>query len=109
MWVCCVAVALALRCHSCWSERNTLMWCACVRPQVSAAAAAAAVASPNSAALNPRPLAGGYNPHGGLSAVQADIMNFFNAPDAQGDAGISLDDVSGCLLLQLPLSVLCSS
>lgn len=42
------------------------------------------------------PFAGGYNPQGGLSAVQADIMNFFNAPDAQGDAGISLDDVSWC-------------
>lgn len=41
--------------------------------------------------------AGGYNPNGGLSAVQADIMNFFNAPDAQGDTGISLDDVSGLL------------
>lgn len=37
--------------------------------------------------------AGGYNPHGGLTAVQSDVMSFFSAPDAQGDAGISLDDV----------------
>ncbi|PSC71498.1 replication A 32 kDa subunit [Micractinium conductrix] len=30
---------------------------------------------------------------GGLSAVQNDILTIFNGPDAQGDAGISVDDV----------------
>ncbi|PRW56187.1 replication A 32 kDa subunit A-like [Chlorella sorokiniana] len=54
---------------------------------------APAAAAPAAGGYGGAPAAGGYNPNGGLSAVQADVMNFFNAPDAQGDAGISLDDV----------------
>lgn len=38
--------------------------------------------------------AAGYNPNSGLTAVQNDVMTFFNAPEAQqGDAGISIEDV----------------